>query len=261
MGLEVGQPTSGLGRRPLRFSNDGPRGRCNPRGTIAASRCNQPGGERDTALTWNGDADSLLRTKPFGAEQADAVVLRFEGLVTRSLALIELQETGDQAAQASATTRAGLRGKLRGESLRHLVEIGKAAATDKLKLPGGSINEARFRALAHTILAEAKSNEALFLRHGMWAGAIAELTARLEEYDRASADGHAGRAAHTGARAELKVLGVTLIAMVKQLEGMMLIRFRQDPNLKGAWASARNVAWPAPAVGESGVSGGGKAAA
>ena len=209
----------------------------------------------------------LLRTKPFGAEQADAVVLRFEGLVSRSLALIELQETGDQAAQASATTRAGLRRKLRTESLRHLVEIGKAAAAekpdlaDKLKLPGGNINDARFRALAHTILAEATGNEALFLSHGMWAGAIAELTARLEEYDRASRDGHAGRAAHTGARAELKVLGVTLIAMVKQLEGMMLIRFRQDPNLKGAWASARNVAWPAPAVGESGVSGGGKAAA
>ena len=209
----------------------------------------------------------LLRTKPFGAEQADAVVLRFEGLVGRSLALIELQETGDQAAQASATTRAGLRRKLRTESLRHLVEIGKAAAAekpdlaDKLKLPGGNINEARFRALAHTVLAEAKGNEALFLSHGMWAGAIAELTARLEDYDRASRDGHAGRAAHTGARAELKVLGVTLIAMVKQLEGMMVIRFRQDPNLKGAWASARNVAWPAPAVGESGVSGGGKAAA
>ena len=58
----------------------------------------------------------------------------------------------------------------------------------------------------------------------------------------------------------MKALGVELIAMVKQLEGMVLIRFRQDPNLKGAWASARNVAWPAPTVGESGA-GGGKAAA
>ncbi len=41
---------------------------------------------------------------------------------------------------------------------------------------------------------------------------------------------------------------------MNKAEGMMLIRFRQDPDLKGAWASAWNVAWPAPMVGESGPS-------
>ena len=38
--------------------------------------------------------------------------------------------------------------------------------------------------------------------------------------------------------------------MVKQLEGMLLLRFREDPNLRGAWLSARNVAWPIPSPGD-----------
>ncbi len=131
----------------------------------------------------------------------------------------------------------------------------KPELAEKLRMPRGRTTEAAFRCAARTVLAEAQANQDLLLKYGMWDGALDELTGRLAEYDRASFDGHSGRALHTGARAELSVLAKELLAMVKQLEGMMLIRFRQDPNLRGAWASARNVAWPKPAATEAPASG------
>ncbi len=37
-----------------------------------------------------------------------------------------------------------------------------------------------------------------------------------------------------------------LMQMLGQLDGIMIDQLRNQPELQGAWASARNVAWPAP---------------
>jgi hypothetical protein len=34
--------------------------------------------------------------------------------------------------------------------------------------------------------------------------------------------------------------------MLHQLDGIVLYRFRDQPELQGAWKSARNIAWPLP---------------
>jgi len=113
-------------------------------------------------------------------------------------------------------------------------------------MPAAHASDQEFLAIGHALVAEAVANKDLFLKHGMWDGAIDDLNQGLAAYDRARAEGNEGRAAHTGARAEIRSLCSELVAMVKQLEGMMVIRFRDDPNLRGAWESARNVPWPAP---------------
>jgi len=192
----------------------------------------------------------FLRTRPFGAPNADGVIVRFDERVGRGQVLIEQVEAGERAVRGSIATRGELRRELSTEVLRHLARIARAAAkeksdvAEKFKLPRAHGSEQEFRATARTIAAEIAANKELFLKHGMWEGAVDHLDSLLDRYDQAVADGHAGRAAHTGARAELKALGRELMAMVKQLEGMLLMKFRDDPNLKGAWASARNVAWP-----------------
>ncbi|MEO8450777.1 MAG: hypothetical protein ABI647_13345 [Gemmatimonadota bacterium] len=55
--------------------------------------------------------------------------------------------------------------------------------------------------------------------------------------------GNAGRAAHTGAREAIRVKSSELLATIRQLEGMLLLQFEGNPNLEGAWRSARNVPW------------------
>lgn len=74
---------------------------------------------------------------------------------------------------------------------------------------------------------------------------IEELQGLLAAYDKAVSDADTGRRAHTGARAELRSLTSELVKMTHQLNGMMLYRIRQNPDLGGAWESARNIAWPA----------------
>jgi hypothetical protein len=57
---------------------------------------------------------------------------------------------------------------------------------------------------------------------------------------------HAGRAAHTGARAELEAVAAEVMRLVGQLDTLNQFRFRNDAESLGAWRSARNVAWPLP---------------
>ena len=196
----------------------------------------------------------FLRGKPFGTPEGDGVAAQFEAAVGRALDLTDQVAGGDRSDRAASAVRRGIRRSVRGEVLKHMARVAEAAAAEKpqvaeqFRLPKIAGTEADFRSVARTFLVEAQANEALFKKHGMWAGASEELKGRLEAYDRVSADGNAGRATHTGARGELAMLSRKLIQMVKQLDGMMLIRFREDPSLRSAWESARNVAWPGPAV-------------
>ncbi|MBK6781755.1 MAG: hypothetical protein IPG75_19780 [Gemmatimonadetes bacterium] len=70
----------------------------------------------------------------------------------------------------------------------------------------------------------------------------------LEAYEGALKEAGAGRRAHTGARAEMQVLGRELMRMVRQLDGIVQYHYRAQPEVLGAWASARNFAWPVPEV-------------
>jgi hypothetical protein len=77
---------------------------------------------------------------------------------------------------------------------------------------------------------------------------LEELSQMLQAYEQAVSDANAGLRAHTGARAELQSLARDLMRMLQQLDGIVLYRFRQEPEVQGAWKSARNIAWP---VGEA----------
>lgn len=81
-------------------------------------------------------------------------------------------------------------------------------------------------------------------RYGLVDAMPAELERGLAEFDRIITNVNADRIGHTEARMELRILASELIAMGRQLGGVMLYRFRESPGLKGGWISARNVAWP-----------------
>jgi phage terminase Nu1 subunit (DNA packaging protein) len=66
----------------------------------------------------------------------------------------------------------------------------------------------------------------------------------LKAYEQSVQDANPGRRAHTGARAELTSLAKELMRLLQQLDGIVLYRYRDKPELLGAWDSARNIAWP-----------------
>jgi hypothetical protein len=197
---------------------------------------------------------NFLREHPFGAPKADQVVTRFEARVSRALLLLEQQRDGDQVEKAALRRCREVRRALRREPLKHLVAVAVAAASEKpellglFKLPDANVSKQEFLADARTLLTRATAHKDLLLEHGLREDLIDKLTADLAAYDQHSAAADAGLRAHTGARSELTAIASELIRMVKQLDGMMLPRIREVPELGGSWASARNVAWPNPEV-------------
>ena len=100
-----------------------------------------------------------------------------------------------------------------------------------------------------------KAHRDLFLASGMSPESLEELNRQLAAYQEEVGEANAGRRAHTGARAELRAVTRQLMRLLKQLDGIVVYRFRDRADLLGSWKSARNVAWPLPEPAKSGEAG------
>jgi hypothetical protein len=194
---------------------------------------------------------NLLEANPFEEPNAVQVVTQFGAKVGRAQDLVAQRESGIASARAARAKRSELRRQLRDEPLKQLTEIAKAAARDRPELANlfrgvrADVNQQEFRARVQGVLERVAESKELFLELGMRSTLVDELTQALAAYDAAIAEADAGRRAHVGARVELDALSKELVLMVGHLDGMMVYRLRAEPDLAGAWRSARNVAWPA----------------
>lgn len=134
--------------------------------------------------------------------------------------------------------------------VRHLLRIAKSVAATHPEIAGGlnrpvfRKGEQAFLASVRAIAEEATAQRDIFIQHGMSEEVLGELSQMLEAYEQGIHEANAGRRAHTGASAELRGLSKELMRMLQQLDAIVLYRFRDRPELLGAWASARNIAWP-----------------
>jgi len=198
---------------------------------------------------------AFLRANPFGEPKADAVMARFSDRVDYVLVLVAQQRDGVTSAKAARAHRRRIRSQLSKGPLRHLARIARAAAAagpevaEQFKQPIPNPNDQEFRANLVSVLDLAKANRELFGEHGMNERAIGDLERMLAEYDQAMEQAFAGRRAHTSARSQLRAVTSELLRIVRQLDGMMVYRFQEHPELEASWKSARNVAWPAAGEG------------
>ncbi len=195
---------------------------------------------------------NFLRANPFGDPKSDGVAEKFIVKVGRAQELMSLQEIGVREAAAARVRGADIRGFVRTVAVRHIREITKAAALEHPGLPklfrqlSRSPNRQEFRAGLDALVALVGAHQERLNQYGMRNPFLEELKTLLTAYDQAVADADGGRRTHTGARGELKRLASELVKMARQLNGMMLYRIREKPELSGAWESARNIAWPVP---------------
>jgi hypothetical protein len=66
----------------------------------------------------------------------------------------------------------------------------------------------------------------------------------LDQFETAVEQGAAGRLAHVGANAELATIADEIVQVVKVMNGLVRIRFANQPELLAAWESASNVFGP-----------------
>lgn len=190
----------------------------------------------------------FLRANPFGTANGQAVAAQFEEKLARALDLIARVDRGEVTRREAVRRKHSVQRQLRTIPLRHLARIGAAASAEKPELAGQlrmptQPNDPEFRAAAGNIAALTTANRELLDRYGLVDRIPEELDRGIAELDRVTAEINEGRMAHTGARMELAELSSGLLGMARQLDGMMLYRYREEPVLRGSWASARNVAW------------------
>ncbi len=196
--------------------------------------------------------------QPAEGERYQQLVTKLGERIARAQALDAQHRAGRLAVRVSSEGKAALRRGIREEWLRHLARMAQGAAAERpelgtlFQLPKANVSHQAFLTAARTILAEATSRQELFTSWGMAPGFVEAFGQALAQFEAAVNQGHAGRSAHVGARAELEAVTEEVMGLVQQLDAMHRYRFRNDPEKRAAWESARNVAWPmvvGPAMG------------
>ena len=199
-----------------------------------------------------GRLQGFLRANPLGDEPADQVVARFMEKMDRLRALAAQQRAGLVAQAAENRKHREVRRQIIRRPLRHLARVagsldaGQRQIAAALAQPVDKLRGTDFLTTVQSIAATAQVHRDLLRSKGMSDATVQDLLTRIAEYDQAVSDADSGRRAHTGASTEIRTLGKALMELARQLDGLVVYRFHDLPEVLGAWESARNVAWPVP---------------
>ena len=182
-----------------------------------------------------------------------AAVSRIKELLARADALARQQRAGQIAVRASTTSKALLRRAIRADLVdllrfAHTAALRQPEVPIRLQLPAQSVSHEKFLTTARVAVAEATANKEVLLTYGMPEAMLDGITRALEQYEGTVSRKFQGITSHVGASAELDTVTDELMELVHQLDAVNRRRFLNDPELRAAWASARNVAWPNPEV-------------
>lgn len=200
-------------------------------------------------LNMAGSANAFCKAHPDPNPAGQSMAAQLDELVGRATALVQQQRASQAASTAAVERKAVLREALN-VHFTSLVGIAKTAArtepgvTIHLRLPRGRTNDAAFLALGRVAVAEATARKEAFLKLGMPEDLLERMTAELDQYDAAIIGQRGAVAAQVGAGAELSIVTQEILALLKHIDSLHRLRFRDDPELSAAWKSARNVAYP-----------------
>jgi hypothetical protein len=179
-----------------------------------------------------------------------AAVTRLGELVNRAEQLVVEQHQGLQAVHAASTRKSELRRALNRAQLGHIALAGRIAAREapelasKFVLPRQQSTYLAFRTLARGMLAEARAQKELLVKHGLAESVLDSLTQALDQFDEAMVQGTEGRRAHVGASAEMANVADEIVEVVKLIDRFNRFRFANDANTLAGWESASNVVTP-----------------
>jgi hypothetical protein len=204
----------------------------------------------------------FMAANPFPTEPEQRVVLELKELITRGEELLGQVLAGESGAAEASRQRRALVETLVRDLLRPLSVAGIAASVEEpavaqlRRVPSikGSLQDIRVG--AETMADLATRHREILIRHGLSPSLPDDLQAALAQFDAAMQQTHAGRRAHIGARAELADVGRKFTAVLRQLDGMNMYRYRKDAQRSAAWRSAKRVSWPSNGTEASGAGGG-----
>jgi hypothetical protein len=189
------------------------------------------------------------------AHKTDAVgeglgLAKLEELIQRAELLGAQQRAGVAVTRAASELRGKLRRELQSKLLLYLRAVGELAAeedvqlVDQFRLPPSNASDQALIEAARGMLGKATEHKDALLTHGMSPALVDALADAVGDFEQALGSSREGRRGHVGASADLKAVARAIKAQIRVLDGLVRFRFGDQPELMGAWASARNVLGP-----------------
>ncbi len=193
----------------------------------------------------------FLHANPFDEPAHMAVASRLEDRATRIQTLAEQEQSGHIAARAASLTKQNVREKI----IDALNFLGRVAATAlleepeipvRLSIPRPHSSQLAFLTGGRVVVTQAQGRQDVLTKHGMPAGFLEQLSALLDQYEQSINAKNDGTSAHVGASAELEGVALEINRLVRLLDAVYRPLFRNDPEKRAAWKSAKDVVRPAP---------------
>ena len=175
---------------------------------------------------------------------------KLEELLERAENLATQQRTGVAVVRSATKQRQEIRRALQPKILGYLSVVGAVAATqnaelaEQFRMPPPNATHQALLTMSRAILEKATAQKPLLVSLGMSEQVLDELATALGEYEQTLEATSAGRREHVGARADLKTVAAEISKQLRLLDKVVRYRFGDNPELMGAWDSARNVAGP-----------------
>ena len=190
---------------------------------------------------------SFSRSHAVDSPEFVLILSELDGTLERIVALDGQQRAGLLDRHAASVQKEKLVATIRSVHLPHLAQAGqKAARTEhelgtafRIKPAGDSMPS--FRTAVGTMLAEAQRHMPVMVKEGLSPTVVADLEQTLGALDAAIELGKTARAAHIGASAEMQVLGDEVVRLVRLLDAVNRLAFRDKPELLAAWQSVSRV--------------------
>ena len=157
------------------------------------------------------------------------------------------QERGTTEVHAATARKNELKWSIRWSQLVHLAGVAERAAREvpelvqKFDLPRVPNRNLGFGTVARTMVEEAQRHKDVLIKHGLVEQVLNSVGESLDHFDEEVQHGAEGRRVHIGARANLDVVSLEVLQIVKILDGYNRYRFIAQPDLLAAWTAARNV--------------------
>jgi hypothetical protein len=162
-------------------------------------------------LDMAGRVRDFCRTHPADNAGYTAAVQRLEERLARAEALARQEVTGRQTAAGAVVNKEELRIEIH-KTIALLAGLAGPAAREERELAVGILrpdvngSHQAFLTRSRVAAATGSKHKELLTRYGMPDAFLDELDAKLDSYEKALNQQHAGRAAHVGARAELEAV-------------------------------------------------------
>lgn len=196
---------------------------------------------------------AFIRANPDDNPVTTQVADRLSDLAQRAEILVTQQRAGQMGVSAAGADKAEIRATIL-DDIAAVTGVARVAAKEHPDLtvhrrrPRRRSDETTVLTTARVVAAEARSALEVMAPYGLTPAMLDSLTAGIAAYEAAMTRQSNSLAAQVGAGAELEAVSAAIMDVVRNLDALFRVRFRNDPERMAAWKSARNVAWPGSAT-------------